>query len=181
MRTALILCLLGAACAQPTKPEAPRRATLYRTGGTTFEIAPTEGQHPYCLVYTVSKTGLTRLLTMSRRNESFECAAGRPIGGHAYRVPLEEGPVKVYTLFTTQAVSAASVSQQLLDQKNRLQLSVMDMRLPGAAALESLDFSPVPDEAATLGEMLGAAEPPPQPSTPAPPATEAGDAGAEER
>lgn len=157
MRASLILLLLGAACAQTKPAEPPRRAVLNRTGGTTFELVPSDGQHPYCLVYTVSKSGLTRLLTMSRRNESFECPPGQAIGAHAYRVPLDEGPVKVYLLFTSQPVSAASVSQQLLEQRDRQRLSVMDMRLPGAAAMEVLEFVPEEDVAATLGEAL---EPP---------------------
>lgn len=155
MRTALILLLLGAACVQPKSSDSLKRVALNRTGGTTFELIPSEGQYPYCLIYTVTKSGLTRLLTMSRKNESFECPAGSPVGGHPYRVPLEEGPVKIYTLFTSQAVSAASVSQQLLEQKNRQQLSAMDMRLPGAAALEVLELSPEADVVATVGEALG--------------------------
>jgi hypothetical protein len=159
LRTALILLFLAAACAQPNSEGPPKRATLSRTGGTTFELSPAEGQYPYCLVYTVTKAGLTRQLTMSRRNESFECPQGRSVGGHAYRVPLDEGPVKVYVLFTSQAVSAASVSQQLLEQKNRQRLSVMDMRLPGTATLEVLEFVPEGDVSATMGEILkGAGE-----------------------
>jgi hypothetical protein len=154
MRTALIVLLLGAACAQPKPSGAPKRVAVSRTGGTTFELVPAEGQHPYCLVYTVNKSGLTRLLTMSRKNESFECPPGRPVGGHQYRIPLSEGPVKLYTLFTNQVVNAASVSQQLIEQKNRQQLSVMDMRLPGAATLEVLELTPEADVVATIGEEL---------------------------
>lgn len=155
MRSLLIaLLLLGAvACEKPAVTPA-RRALINRTGGTTFEILPTQGQYGYCLAYTVSRSGLTRQLTMSRSNQSYECAAGRPIGGHAYKVPLNEGPVRVFVFFTSQAVNAASVSQQILDATDRQSLSLMNMRLPGQAHLEVLDFSPEQDVAAEVGRLV---------------------------
>lgn len=157
MRSLLIAgLLLGTlACEKPTAPPPTKRAFTSRTGGTTFEIIPAEGQYPNCLVYTVSRSGLTRQLTMSRSNQSFECAAGRPIGGHSYKVPLNEGPVKVFVFFTTQPVNAASVSQQILDAPDRQALSVMNMRLPGQAHLEVLDFTPEEDVAPEVGGLVG--------------------------
>lgn len=156
MRSLLIAGLLVAAvaCEKPSSPPAARRASLARTGGTTFEILPAEGQHGYCLAYTVSRSGLTRQLTMSRSNQSYECAAGRPIGGHAYKMPLNEGPVRVYVFFTSQAVNAASVSQQILDATDRQALTLMNMRLPGQASLEVLDFTPEQDIAAEVGALV---------------------------
>ena len=84
---------------------------------------------------------------MSRGNQRYECAAGRPVGGHAYKVPLNEGPVKVFVFFTSQPVNAASVSQQIIDSADRQAVSMMNMRLPGQAHLEVLDFTPEEDVA----------------------------------
>ena len=156
MRSFLIAGLiLGAvACEKPPAAAPAKRAAISRTGGTTFEIVPTEGQYPHCLAYTVSRSGLTRQLTMSRSNQSYECAAGRPVGGHAYKVPLNEGPVRVYVFFSSQAVNAASVSQQLIDAPDRQALSIMNMRLPGQAHLEVLDFAPEEDVAPQVGGVV---------------------------
>lgn len=154
---------LAVGCEKPAAAPT-KRAVLNRTGGTTFEIIPSPGQHEHCLAYTVSRSGLTRQLTMSRGNQSFDCAAGRPVGGHAYRVPLNEGPVRVYVFFTSQKVNAAAVSQELLDAPDRQALSAMNMRLPGNVALEALDFSPEEDVAPELGQVVGEDAGSPEPS-----------------
>lgn len=160
---AIALGVVVAACDSKSSDGPQRRASLRRIGGTTFEIIPTAGQLTHCLAYTVSKSGLTRQLTMSRSNQSFECAEGKPLGRHPFKVPLNEGPVKVYVFFSSQPLNAASVSQQLLDATDRQALSIMNMRLPGNAALEALDFVPEEDVAAEEGEVLGvdAGSPPP--------------------
>ncbi|MDP2272920.1 MAG: hypothetical protein Q8N23_26930 [Archangium sp.] len=157
MRSLLVVGLLmaTAACEKSSSATSSKRASIARTGGTTFEIIPAEGQHGYCLAYTVSRSGLTRQLTMSRSNQSYECAAGRPIGGHPYKMPLNEGPVRVFVFFTSQPVNAASVSQQILDANDRQALTLMNMRLPGQAHLEVLDFTPEEDVAATVGALVG--------------------------
>lgn len=154
-RSALtIALLLIAACSKPeTTPV--RRASLNRTGGTTFEILPAEGQQPYCLAYSVNRAGLTRLLTMSQTNQSFECAANRPLGGHAFKTPFNEGPVRVYVFFSSQRLNAGSVSEELLEAPDRQALSVMSMRLHGNVALEALDFAPEEDVAPSLGRLIG--------------------------
>ena len=154
-RRALLGGLALLACTTPASPVAITRAEVRRTGSTTFELVPTPGQHPYCLAFTVSRGGPTRQLTMSSTNQSFECPAGQPVGEHAFKVPLAEGPVRVYVLFTSQPVNAASVSQQLLDAPDRQALSVMHLRLPGAATLEALDFAPAEDVAPELGALVG--------------------------
>jgi hypothetical protein len=155
MRSLLVVGLLITAVACEKQPTAPsRRAQISRTGGTTFEIIPTEGQYGYCLAYTVSRSGLTRQLTMSRSNMSYECASGRPVGGHAYKMPLNEGPVRVYVFFTSQAVNAATISQQILDASDRQALTLMNMRLPGQANLEVLDFTPEEDVAPQIGGLV---------------------------
>lgn len=157
MRSLIVIAslFLAVACEKPSSAS-NKRASLNRTGGTTFEIIPSADQHQNCLVYTVSRSGLTRQLTMSRNNQSFDCVAGRPIGGHAYKVPLNEGPVRVYVFFTSQKVNAAAVSQELLDAPDRQALSAMNMRLPGSVTLETLDFAPEEDVAPQVGVVVGA-------------------------
>lgn len=149
----LALVTLVSACSKPAAPA--KRVALNRTNGTTFELVPSEGQGQYCLAYTVSTSGLVRQLTMSKTNMSFECPAGRNIGRHPFRVPLNEGPVKVYVLFTSQPVNAGSVSQQIIDADNRQALSAMNLRLPGSASLETLDFVPTEDVVAEVGGVIG--------------------------
>lgn len=155
MRLLLSLALLAlvGACSKPATPA--KRVTLNRHTGTTFDLVPSEGQGQYCLAYTVSMSGLVRQLTMSKSNMSFECAPNKPIGNRTFKVPLNEGPVKVYVLFTSQAVNAGSVSQQILEADNRQALSAMNLRLPGSASLEALDFEPQEEVAAEVGGVVG--------------------------
>lgn len=130
------------------------RADVRRTGGTTFELVPAGGQLPYCLAFTHSKKGITRQLTMSSQNLAFECPAGKPVGGRAFKVPVEEGPVKLHVLFTSDRIDATGVAEQLLDQSDLKTVSVMDLRLPGRATLETLDFTPEADLAPAEGQVL---------------------------
>ncbi len=141
-------------CPEPRGPTT--RVALQKLTGASFELVPSEGQLPHCLVFTTSSNGVIRQLTMSRENQSYPCPAGKPIGGHPYRVPLEEGAVKVQVLFTSQKVNAASVAQQLLDLKDRPAITSMDLRLPGNAAIETIAFTPVAEEAPSVGGVIGA-------------------------
>lgn len=149
------LLLITVAACKKSAQGVPDRATLNRVGGASFELLPAEGQYPYCLIYSVSRTGLTRQLTMSDSNQSFQCSPGRPVGGRPYKVPLEEGPVRIYVFFTSQSVHAASISQQIIEASNRQALSVMSMRIPGQAALEVLDFTPEEEVAPQVGGLVG--------------------------
>ncbi len=142
----VLVCLACLSCQKAADPTAapPRRATLKPLTATSFELIPEPGQAPYCLAYTVSAKGVIRLLTMSADNLSFECPAGEPIGHHPYRVPETEPTVKVLVLFTSQQISSTTVSAQLLDANRAASLTAMDLRLPGQAALELLDFAAAP-------------------------------------
>ncbi len=137
---------LGLACTERAPAPRPPRVALERTGGASFRLIPAEGQLPHCLAYTVSRAGLTRQLTMSPRNEAFECPGGAAVGGGSFRVPAAEGPVKVHVVFTSQPVSAATVTEQLLEAGDRQRLDAMNLRLPGRAAVETLDFQPTADK-----------------------------------
>jgi hypothetical protein len=151
---ALLVCggLLG--CNEAAAPNTAR-ARIKRVGGTTFEVIPSEGQYPHCLLFTLSDSGVIRQLTMSKENISYSCPAGKSVGGKAYRTPLDEGPVKVQVLFTSQKVNAASLAQQLLDLRERPQISSMDLRLPGNASIETLSFTPETDAPPVVGAVIG--------------------------
>ena len=156
MRTAVILALVGAlaSCDDGRKIDPGSRASLKRLSGTTFELVPAPGQYPYCLAFTLAAAGVIRQLTMSRDNTSYACPAGRPVGGHTYRVPLDEGPVKVQVLFSSQRINAASVAQQLLDLRERTQVAPIDLRLPGHATIETLTFNPEGEGAPVIGGVV---------------------------
>ena len=157
MRNGAVLAVLGllVACADEKKADGNTRVSLRRLTGTNFELVPAEKQHPHCLVFTISSNGVIRQLTMSRENTSYTCPAGKPIGGHSYRVPLDEGTVKVHVLFSSQRVNAASVAQQLLDLRDRPQISSMDLRLPGNATIETISFVPEAEAPPPIGGLVG--------------------------
>jgi hypothetical protein len=137
-----VLVLVAGCTDDKNKGGPPARAQLRKVSGSTIEIVPTEGQLPYCLVYTVSQKGIIRQLTMTRENRSIKCEAGRPIANASFRVPTQEGPVKVYILFSDQRVQAGSIAQQIMDKQNQERMTAMDFRLPGQAFLERLEFTP---------------------------------------
>lgn len=136
-----VSCCVVCSCAKA--PELPmERVALRSLDNERFELIPSPGQLPYCLVYSVSSQGVTRQMTMSAQNVSFECPAGLPIGGHPFRVLPAEGEVAVHVLFSSQPVQAASLTQQLMELGQRQQLSAMDFRVPGALAIQTLKFAP---------------------------------------
>jgi hypothetical protein len=117
---------------------------------------------------------------MSSQNLSFECKAGRPVGGRSFKAPIEEGAVKMYVLFTSEPVNAAAVTEQLLDQPDLSKLSAMDLRLPGRVQLETLEFAPEAEAPAEVGQVIGRGAGKAAPSEPTVQnaADTAGDAGA---
>ena len=96
---AVAAALVGlATCSRSSTPT--HRVELRRISGDTLQIIPGEGQMQYCLVFTHSGKGVVRQLTMSKSNMSVKCPAGEPVLGQAYRIPVEEGPVKVNVFFS---------------------------------------------------------------------------------
>lgn len=147
--------VLGAGCTEDNSKSAlPARAQLRKVSGATIEVVPTEGQLPYCLVYTMSQKGIIRQLTMTRENRSIKCDAGKPIANTTFRVPTQEGPVKVYIFFSDQRVQAGSVAQQLMEKQNQERMTAMDFRLPGKAFIEMLEFTPEEGGTPITGEMV---------------------------
>jgi len=137
-----------------------QRVELRRISGDTIQIVPSEGQMPYCLVFTQSGKGVVRQLTMSKNNVSVKCATGEPVLGQAYRIPVEEGPVKVQIFFSDQRLEAASVANQLNDMANP-SFSPIDFRLPGNVVVETIDFIPSETNEPVPGTLV------PRPSAPA--------------
>lgn len=130
------------------------RAALVRQGPALFQVMPAAEQHQYCSIFTVSEAGVTRQLTMAPDNLAFECPVGRAVGLRTWRAPAEEGPVRVLVFFTSQRVNAATIAQQLLELRDPRRASLLDMRLPGTAALETLEFTPLPDSPVDEGGII---------------------------
>jgi hypothetical protein len=148
-----VLALVLAACPEPKPPA--RRAEIRKISPTTVQIVPTQGQLPYCLVFTIAAKGVIRQLTMSRENQSFQCPADAPIGGVTYRFPINEGRVRIYILFSDQKLSANSVAGQIVEKSTAAILPVTDLRLPGRATAEVLEFLPGAEVEPTVGRLLG--------------------------
>jgi hypothetical protein len=150
--------VLLAACNRSTAPA--HRAELRRISGDTVQIIPSEGQLPYCLVFTQSEKGVIRQLTISKTNNSVKCEPGEPVLGQTYKIPPEEGPVKVRVFFSDQRLEAASVANQLNEMLSP-SFSPIDFRLPGKVVVETIDFIPAESTEPAPGQLV------PKPSSPA--------------
>ena len=138
----LLALVLLVSCSTPERP-VEKRARLEQVGPVTVRVLPAEGQLPYCLLFTTSERGVIRQLTMGAEGKSVPCKAGEPIGGVTYRIPTEEGKVRIYLLFSGQELEAKSMAQQIHElATTRGQFTAMDLRAPGQVQLETLDFTP---------------------------------------
>jgi hypothetical protein len=138
--------------AGPTEP--PRRMEVRKMTNSSVYLVPGPEELPYCLVFTRSATGVTRQLTMTETNDSVDCTAGQPILGVRFRVPPEEGKVKIYTFFSDQRLQAAVVADQLVDLLERPTFSAMDLRAPGRLSMDVEEFLPAEDINPVEGEMV---------------------------
>ena len=164
-----IPCLVALAvvpsCSPPERP-AERRAEIRQEGPARVQVVPAAGQLPFCLVFTASERGVVRQLTMTAEGLSLPCAAGEPIGKVTYRIPPAEGKVRVYVVFSDQAMKASPIATQIHELfTNGQPLTAMDLRAPGAVHLEALEFTPTaePEPEPDTIEVLGSddAGPPP--------------------
>lgn len=154
--SAVAVVALGAVgCQQEQKPASPARAELKAVSGSTMEIIPKEGQHPYCMLFTVSEKGIIRQLTMTRENRSIKCDPGKRIYNSSFRVPVEEGKIRAYIFFSDQRIQAGSVAQQLYDLRDKQRVTAMDFRLPGSVAVEMLEFAPKAGGEPVTGAVVG--------------------------
>jgi hypothetical protein len=161
MRTAGSVVLMSLVCltsgCDKKQERVAQRAELKQLTGNTFEIIPAENQLPYCLIFTRSETGTIRQLTMIHGNLSVPCPAGKPVGKVRYRIPVNEGAVKVHVFFSDQRLNAGSIAQDFYERKGDPSFHPMDLRLPGNVYIQSFDFRPQADrEATTVGGRIGA-------------------------
>jgi hypothetical protein len=150
-----MVALGGMGCQKEQTPAVPTRAELKALGGSTVEFIPKDGQHPYCMLFTVSEKGVIRQLTMTRENRSIKCEAGKRIYNSSFRVPVEEGKIRAYIFFSDQRIQAGSIAQQLYDLRDKQRLTAMDFRLPGSVAVEMLEFTPKPGGDPVTGAVVG--------------------------
>ncbi len=143
---AVALLPLFLACTEQGRP-AEKRMEVKKTGPAMIQVVPAAGQFPYCIVYTIAENGTVRQLTMGRYNESWKCDPGKPLGNRTFRVPIDEGKIRVLTIFSDKKLAIGPVSDQLFDlvhthrdDLSRLQLT--DMRLPGKVNIEWGEFVP---------------------------------------
>ena len=149
-------CALGALLVGcPAPPEVKRKAELRNVGGSTIQVIPSEGQLPYCLVFTISESKVVRQLTMNRDNKSVKCEAGQPIGGVSFRVPREEGKVKVLVFYSDRKLEAGPLSEQVYELASEgKSFFAYDLRLPGDVRTETLEFVPLEDVPTVSGEPI---------------------------
>ncbi|HVY47743.1 MAG TPA: hypothetical protein VHB21_17765, partial [Minicystis sp.] len=138
------LAALVACNAPPAKPDAPR-FTIEREGGVAVRLVPAAGQLPYCLAFSAADSGTVRLLTMSPKNEALPCPAGKPIGDVTFRIPPDEGHVRLFVVFADTAVEASAIAAQIRELAvKQKKVGGMDLRAPGTIAVGTADFTPNP-------------------------------------
>jgi hypothetical protein len=145
---------LGGSC-DGKKADRPARAQLRKTGAATVEVIPSEGQLPYCMLYTVSEKGIIRQLTLTRENRSIRCDPNKPVANTSFRIPVQEGKVRMYIFFSDDRIPAGPVAQQLYDLRGQERINAMDLRLPGRVFVEILEFSPEESAPPVTGAVVG--------------------------
>jgi hypothetical protein len=155
MKRWMLGCLALAAtagCKQEQTTQPATRLELKKLGGERVQFIPAKDQLTYCLIFTRAEKGPLRLLTMTRDNRSPHCPAGKPVQGLTFRMPAEEGAVKVLAFFSDQRINAGSIAQQLFDQPDA---TPMNLRLPGNVRAQTLTFTPTVEAPVTEGEVVG--------------------------
>jgi hypothetical protein len=170
----MAVALGSAGCQQEQKVVQSARAEVKSLGGSTVEFISKDGQHPYCLLFTVSEKGVIRQLTMTRENRSIRCESGKRIYNSSFRIPVEEGKIRAYIFFSDQRIQAGSVAQQLYDLRDKPRVTAMDFRLPGSVAVAQLEYTPQPGGEAVPDAVVGTTDLAEATDTPAPDNTEPG-------
>jgi hypothetical protein len=152
---AILSCALLAAC-ESKPPPPPKRVELRQLTGNTLQLVSNQTELKYCLLYTLSEKGVVRQLTLNRKNESISCEAGKPIGNVAYRIPVEEGPVRVMVLFSDRPLNAGSIAQQIYESAaTNPRFTALDLRLPGHVMTDTLQFTPSTEAPTQEGSVVG--------------------------
>ena len=153
LRVALGAATLVAACAKA--PPTKARMEVRKVSGNIVQFIPAPDQLPYCLIYTQSEKGMTRQMTMTQSNQSAPCPAGEPVLGLRFRIPSDEGPVKVRVLFSDQRLQATALAAQVVEMANP-GFNPMELRLPGKVLLETVDYIPSDEPPPVVGEVVKA-------------------------
>ncbi len=157
-RTRVVLfCVAGllGACNRPRPVPAPHRMEIRKVTGNTVQFIPAADQLPYCLIYTQSEKGVTRQMTMTQSNQSVPCPAGEPVLERRFRIPADEGPVRIRILFSDRRLQAGEVTQQVVEMVKPA-FDPNDLRVPGHVVLETLDFLPTEELPPVVGEVVRA-------------------------
>ncbi len=140
---ALVALVALGGCEKPAPSSSSQRVTLVHKGPAHIELVPSEGQPPFCLVFTVAERGPIRHLTMLDDKLSPDCPAAAPIAGNVFRIPPREGKVKILVIFSDRALEADPIARQIDDLVSQKQpVTAMDLRAPGRVVVETLEFTP---------------------------------------
>jgi len=148
---AVCAAVLATACKKPAPPA--HRMEIRALTGSTVQFIPAADQLPYCLIYTQSANGVMRQMTMPRSNQSVACPAGEPVLGLRFRLPVNEGPVRVHVLFSDQRLQAAALAAQVVEMSSP-GFNPTDLRLPGRVVLETLEYIPIDEQPPVVGEVI---------------------------
>ena len=140
------------ACKNENQPTPQGRFEIKKLTGDTVQFIPAKDQLPFCLFFTRSQNGTLRQMTMSLENRSVHCPAGQPVMGQTFRIPPDEGTVKVLGVFSDQKLNAASIAQQLYENA---EAGPMDLRAPGKVNAQQTSFTPS-TEGPQPGGVIGA-------------------------
>jgi hypothetical protein len=151
LTVAVCAAVLAAGCKKPAPT--PHRMEIRTVAGNTVQFIPGPDQLPYCLIYTQTGKGVTRQMTLTRSNQSVQCTAGEPVLGLYFRMPADEGRVRVHVLFSDQRLQATALAAQVVEMASP-DFNPMDLRLPGRVVLETLEYVPVEEPAAVVGEVV---------------------------
>jgi len=134
-----LVLLIG--CAKGKTENLPPGVELRQVRSGEVEIVPSVTDLGYCLVFSVAASGDLRQLTSNLEDTSFRCEPGKPIGGGPFRVATDEGRTRFLVLFSDQALSAASVAEQLYDLDGKPRVSALDLSLPGRVRVEIVELA----------------------------------------
>jgi hypothetical protein len=150
-----ILPLTSMLAACPQSPTPSQLVEIRTLSGNSAKLIPTQGQLPYCLVFTIAANGIIRQLTMSHDDRSIQCPAVKPIGGVSYRFPINEGRVRIFVLFSDRKLEAGSVAEQIVEKATLPRLRATDLSLPGRVSAEELQLMPALEAEPSVGAVVG--------------------------
>jgi hypothetical protein len=142
-RAVVGIALALVACDGKRAPEAASRVRIELVSPGEIRLVPEVQQLPNCLAFTASDAGVVRLLTMNEAGAAAPCPAGQPIGGVSFRIPKQEGHVRIIVVFADTAVESRAIAAEVRELATRGKpVTGMDLRAPGNVAVGTIDFTP---------------------------------------